>query len=1176
MANKLFLPQLNSNRSSLPDPAQDGHWAANAPGVLGKIAQGIEVDEKAKSRGVSSVPDIWARALLFQSALEQRNKHPLRKDLLKEWRGLLSLIALSRLRDKHEIDILPVPLRGEVFAQALETLAPPAVKLEANKEYPWTDIFLIRYRPNGIASKEAIPLGALSPTTLVFTSSSYSARLRNYPAPFHKDGVLRPPQERESRELVFQWLEQVRDKLGNVLAGDHSPNHEITLGINELLAEWSRELQSEIEGGSRGSAAIELDEQIVRGGLPRLSEYSVYRELLHPLKLEGKSSEKVSDILLSPRVLSQRNRLGVTNVVLISPYTIGRDVKVWKTVRSADLGGPDDPDVAVARHFGSAASGQGILNSDLASDNSLWVRPELYFLSETLLENKEVAAPLLPSEEGEANLGTQFILPFQRSILDFFSPKAVIDDLDPRYEISDSAVTFRFRLPVGEGDEFVPVEKTYRRVGPRPGEGRVQQIKPPVVALYPNYLNREWRRYYLYQSGVDTVVARPIIARGETIERRRESSITTMIYGDDAFPEAVALQTAASKSSGTTQESSNDLGLVLLQRPAEPAGLEKKLRVGIDFGTSNTNIYLKPEDGGLAEKWTFAFTERLRKVLAFSNDEAQEILEDEFVPLRNITLPTPTSLRIFQLAQKSQPLLDYSVYFSRGLSVPENVFSDIKWNELEKKTILFLESLLVFVLIEVVARRASGLELCCSFPKAFTDAEEGTFKAEWKAALKELVDPGQEKEQRVINTKSGAEGDDSLKPEVIEEPHFGNEGHASGYFFANIQTFAKDEDKALIGTGAICLDVGGATTDISVWTDDRIVADASILLAGRQFASILQDSAVLRELLFSPEAARALQAKVGDPAGFAARLNLILGDPTLDVGTSLIRHSNKPEIQWLRRLLAIEFGAIVFYAATLVTADLKRRKSEGEPEGNGFGGSQLHMHWGGNAAKLMNWIDLGKPSNDGIGTELMKALLYNGLKDGGLRVKSDLLGQKHSPDHKCEVAGGLVVMDFDSKDKPKPPSQSTSSAMPGDDGEADEIDALDADDQMKVSAEGKVCLMGENIELSTGEGGFDQFVPLNAIYPGQGGTTFRRTTFERLDRFVDVLNLFGVRKGLFTEDTVIEVPPARRAYMGDLIKGVFKKEARLRDSERRNEPVFIMEVRLLMEEFGRAFSRNTM
>ncbi|MDQ6926519.1 MAG: hypothetical protein M3154_09820, partial [Candidatus Eremiobacteraeota bacterium] len=159
--------------------------------------------------------------------------------------------------------------------------------------------------------------------------------------------------------------------------------------------------------------------------------------------------------------------------------------------------------------------------------------------------------------------------------------------------------------------------------------------------------------------------------------------------------------------------------------------------------------------------------------------------------------------------------------------------------------------------------------------------------------------------------------------------------------------------------------------------------------------------------LFSPEAVRALEQKRNEPTAFAARLNVVLKREEAAVRERLIDHANNREVQWIRRILAVEFGAIAFYTASLLGAVNERMDGE---LARSIATRAIKLHWGGNAAKLINWIDFGRYDESGIASKMLNALLFNALKDVPVTLPAPLLAQKQSPGHKSEAAGGLVVM----------------------------------------------------------------------------------------------------------------------------------------------------------------------
>ena len=116
-----------------------------------------------------------------------------------------------------------------------------------------------------------------------------------------------------------------------------------------------------------------------------------------------------------------------------------------------------------------------------------------------------------------------------------------------------------------------------------------------MLDLFPDYLPG-WRRYYLFHSDVDRFAAAPIIADGtlhrslndrilEHSDGTRQKAVVVETSGDDAFPEAVAI---AVQEGNQTVEA----GTVLVRRSIdEGGGLRDRWTVGVDFGTSNTNVY---------------------------------------------------------------------------------------------------------------------------------------------------------------------------------------------------------------------------------------------------------------------------------------------------------------------------------------------------------------------------------------------------------------------------------------------------------------------------------------------------------------------------------------------------------------------------------------------------------
>ena len=267
-----------------------------------------------------------------------------------------------------------------------------------------------------------------------------------------------------------------------------------------------------------------------------------------------------------------------------------------------------------------------------------------------------------------------------------------------------------------------------------------------------------------------------------------------------------------------------------------------------------------------------------------------------------------------------------------------------------------------------------------------------------------------------------------------------------------------------------------------------------------------------------------------------------------------MKHANNKDIQWLRQIIALEFGALAFYAAQVCVSTNEKVKGLLSRIAN----DGINLHWGGNAAKLINWIDFGKYNREGIASKILNGVFFNCLNDKELAeraIKPKALMQLQSPGHKSEASGGLVVMELE--------DGFGLANISGSDFEEMEMPDTDMDGDQKYFA-GIVC--GENITLTNGTK-IPFFTPISNkdLFDNNNSTKFGSTSLDRLIRFVDVLNFFGIKFGLFTEDTKIILGETEKRIIRDGVLKEFIKMQRQSESQRLIEPVFITEIKLLLD-----------
>ena len=1151
MEKHLYLPKLTED-AGFQEPPDPGHWNQYGSRVLLQISKGILVDEQARARGVSSVPDAWARPLIFSSAIRSNSSHPMRARMVQEWRGLMSLIALYKIQ-KYPLEFVPVPLVDGVMRLALERLAPPPVQLEAEQSYDWTDVMMIRY--------DGVAVGAFSPLTLAYTAVDYQSSLQQADLNLaDEDGFLQPPRHREEKLYVAEWLLALQKRLNAPQAtildrSDANPDQAVVRTINDLIDSWLQELRAELDVdgdfdapyASVRSTPVEPSES-----WPALDKYRVYEALLHPLQRDdGDEGKEHSDLLLR----AKRQLSGFDSVVVITERLLRQDRRVWQTKRLAHLGG--DAEAALNKFF-DRPSGKYVDKEDLSKFNTCWIRPEKYFLTDTLVHTRS-GDPLLAEGERALNEGGRYLLPFRKTILDFFGPKDIRETLKPRFTPDDQGVKFSFQLPVGSAT--IKIEKYYSRKDSSPDQGRAKPVAVPSLEIFPDYLDRYWRRYYVFNGHRDNVVVRPVVygdvsvvpreqtgdvGAGSTLRRVEISEITE----DQAFPDGLEVQ--------SDRDGGEYWGLIVLGAPDQkPESLAHTWTVGIDFGTSNTNVYRQIEGEDKARPWTFEFSHHIRPLTTAPAEEREVLLESFFLPDRSVQLPIPTGLRVFEDGKTKHPLLDYFIYFNSTCKPSTRVKTDIKWetDEKDRQTEFFLQSLLILILIELVSKRARELKLRCSYPKAFSDTLLKLFQGEWKRVISRVC----EGDHRVLETKQKA--DDAGKKIDIREVYYEKEGVASGEYFASPLTIERLDQQADTAIAAICLDVGGGTTDISIWSRNHIIYDASVLLAGKQVSDFLRKMPRLREMLFSSEAAVALDETKDSPSHFAARLNLVLKHEEDRVREMLNKHGTRSEITLLRQVITLEFGAIAFYVAALLKA--AHQTEEGRRVLDVIAQNGISMHWGGNAAKLITWVDFGTYDEQGIASFMLNVAFYQALQDIEVDINPDVLYQRQSPGHKSEASGGLVVLreGGNGRSNSARGGQSEMDAMPSQRQSAGSASSEYSMDENVGSSEGIVS--GENILLSDGHVRHFDLISEKSLYTN-GRTEFERTSLDRLTRFVNIINFFGVRKGVFTENMKVHIDRHAKLIQKK-IEGHFVSAQTGDPGSRFIEPVFIAEVKLLLQ-----------
>jgi hypothetical protein len=1124
-----FLPELKPDANVAP-PDTAGIWhESKDKKILNQISDGISISQLELKTIVSSIPDVWARPMLFWSALRDE-KHPLHEKIYNEWKALISLLALREVKG-YPIKFNIVNLGKDELSNALRKLKPQPIGLQEGKKYEWDAILIIYF--------DDIPIGATSPATLVYTASQYNLKLKDKPISLKdENGYLTPPKSKDELFYLNIWILNFILNLQRTLFVD-TRNEEDRPVIDTLLHLLSERWASKIPDALKDFKPDEAEMLNSFVEYPSSWEYSdelkgffedhpVYELVFRPLKLKTdeinkqKNKQKISDIAISV------NKEDVEKILIIHESTLSdENNRIWGTIKLSDLGGSYED--AVKETF-QGEIGTKIRNQVLP-EKVIWVKPELHFFTDYLVKSDSDGKVLVDSE-----LNNQyFIYPLKETILDYFTPQEIKEKLNPQFEIKNKdTIIFSIKIEL-ENRKEITISKTFK-TNPSKGEGKIFNIKQPILELFPDFVDDKWEHYYLFQYNIKTLNIKPFPKifkikkeekkdNGEQVEKTKvkekieieKFDFNERIYSNKdikitlmkRFPQVLVVRDA---------KYNDPLGLIFIKTP-EGKNLSGTLFAGVDLVTTNTNIWLKRDEKPSPERFEINFENHIKQITYYDQNIRREILKKFFIPPTTINFPVPTIIRIIDDKENKEFMLNTFMYFKDSYETLENLKSGFKWEE-EDATLLqqYVKSILFLLLIEMKRTyNKNELNIGITYPKAFSQDQVSQYRNYWENNAKDF----------------------NVELKLKENYYNYTEGFSAGYFFKNLEV----GEKAYIAKIAICLDVGGKTTDIAIWVDRYIELSASILLAGENIIDIFKIKPKLREALFSKKANEELIKVLNEPKQLASLLNIIFKREEEDIKRNLLTYAKSPEFKALRKLLSFQFSAISFYTGMLLAYLIKRSGTNIIDKLR----DGITLHWGGNGAKFLSWITFGKFEKEGTAVKLLNSIFQQAVLSSLSEEKSSLEGieveQFQSPGPKDEASKGVLYILDEIKGKIE-----------------DEIKKME---KSEMQTDDIMC--GENIVLSDGRE-LNSLDPINKTLLFKDDTTlFKETKLTKLEEFVKLFNELCSRFGMIGADEKIQLDDKTKTILKLETYSNFKDMERMPDTKRVVEPVFITEVKTLIK-----------
>ena len=218
MADKNYfamLPKLDDdNTAILLD--QSSVWRSAGedllPKLVASLAKGTSLSDV---ETIDSIPDVWAKPLLFKMALfdvasAREFVAGLHNKVVGEWRALLAMLALKDVRHL-DLKTIHVPLDEDntEMAKVFQLLA-PSESVDGNEKAWLTDLYVIFYKD--------FPIAMTSPITLVSVAADYSSTFRgmlDLSWSADKISLTDPIKNLTKNELndLYEWLENLHGKI---------------------------------------------------------------------------------------------------------------------------------------------------------------------------------------------------------------------------------------------------------------------------------------------------------------------------------------------------------------------------------------------------------------------------------------------------------------------------------------------------------------------------------------------------------------------------------------------------------------------------------------------------------------------------------------------------------------------------------------------------------------------------------------------------------------------------------------------------------------------------------------------------------------------------------------------------------------------------------------------------
>ena len=970
---KKVLPPLKE-QNDIANIAASGQWKSEDPTFLERLAKGLKMgsEDVVLASDIVSVPDVWARVLIVRNGLLDNDPSHVR-----EWRGILSLLALSPYYKhiyKLSSDIVNLKdVKSNPFTisdtspninfahigNILYDVKPPDTMAQGQD---WDAIGVLNFNKKAIA--------IVNPYTMVAAARDYTSINNISKLPWYEDGYLIDPcNARDMRNEQYVILSKYLDNLISNIQNLGSANNEIFNAIMGQLQEFKTSCDAKHAGATFSS--YHLTPQNL--SFPAQPVYDKLAEIF-----QGASTEQQAKFDCGLEVRSEFS--DQIKGAIFSDFRIAQasgktlsDIRIWQNYSLNSL--RQDQNLAK------------ILKNECEREGYVYLTPENIFTEKLVLfapDNKQLKEH---SKEGE-----QYAYPVTSAMLMFMDPKALSTNCIVSPDGDNYKVNFYLELKSDSGKTInYTLEKIYK------AKDVVKNRTVPLgFSVWPDIKFENLNQYYFFYDGNAQVNLLPknIFAVKNLRNKLNDLSVperikfvdsminSHQIIGDEILlqqtaavtelrvlessPEAI-LCNVASQQGGRAFVDHNkrvDVGLILFPDPQQVQETSNQWSIGVDFGTTNTCVYFK-ENKDAPKELNFKNRINLPYEPGIDEEEKEEIMQahKEFVPSRLVNVPFMTILRERSYKETTSTNLpfrgNFIYYVDQVLYAIEDLPDDrrplkfnLKWDVSEQsrtKVQYFISQTVLQACAEAAANgiKKENLKFSFSYPEAYDYNHAIAFKRQARIAL-----------------EVGLKDKDF---NVQEKTNFRTESISSALYFAEGQKTAFTEN-------VVTIDIGGGTSDISIWQDLNLIWRNSFRLAGKDVLIdyLCNNLTLIKEISGNDELLLRSYGDLQQIRTDRTKLNngveLLVNSPQFGKAFKDRFHiiSGKEKGKELKNLSELALSGILYYLCQVINHLVKQDQFKKNDKKNKNVSKSLKICLGGKASTLYKIVFEDEDAQEGL------------------------------------------------------------------------------------------------------------------------------------------------------------------------------------------------------------------